>query len=82
MANKNFVKEVRLKVEFSELSQKYFAKMIFENVSHWRIQFYLKAQTGLTLRAPTLLFFRGRFMYNLHGRLQDFDVSTDVWWLG
>ena len=69
MANKNFVKEVRIKIEFSELSRKAFTTMnTFLKTSINGESNLSKGLKGLTLRAPKFLVFRGRFLHNLHER--------------
>ena len=60
MTNKSFVTEVKIKVEFSELSQKAFAKIkqFRKPLLSMEISVLLK---GLTLRAPKSLVFWGCF---------------------
>ena len=64
MANKTFVKEVRLKLDFSGLC----GKEIFLKTSVNGELMSLKGLTGLTQRAPNSLVFRARFLHNLHGQ--------------
>ena len=77
MTNENFVTKVKIKVEFSELSQKAFTKMKqFWKFLSMGTQFYWKALKGLILRAGVSRMF---FLHNLHGQQAwNFNVWTDV----
>ena len=79
MTTKSFVKEVRLKVQFLELSQKAFMKMKHFWKHQWRIQFFLNVWKGLTLRAPKSLVFRGRFFQIYMGDHTSMHVPNIIW---
>ena len=76
MANKNFVKEVRIKVEFSELSRKAFTTMIhFLKTSINGESNFIKRPNTKSSKIAGL---SRTILHNLHERPQDFGVLTDV----
>ena len=77
MANKNFVKEVRIKVEFSELSRKTFTTMI-----HFSKRLSCSGESNFIKRPNTksskIAGLSRTFLHNLHEWRHDLDVSTNV----
>ena len=79
MTNKNFVKEVRIKVEFLELSQKSFTKMkVLKTSTNGELNLIKRPKRPNTKSSKNGWSFGGCFSHNLHGQPWDFNVWTEL----